>query len=318
MPTEPTLSLAICSHNPRRPTLQRVVDALRAQTVPADRYEFLVVDNASEPALASWLDLGWHPRARFVVETELGISKTRQRALQESTGELLLYVDDDNVVAPDFVERSLEIAVDHPHLGVWGPATIRPEFEQPPSPELLPFTGLLMHYEHPHDLWSNFRFGNDSVPPTAGMTLRRFVGEQWIRNNETSALRRGLGRRGTGLLTGGDDVDLSLTACDLGLGTGVFVRLVMTHVYHPGRVDPAYLERLWEGNMFSDHILNHIRGIKQLSARQWLLQDLKDWLKPLTMNRTERIFHAARVRGQRKARAFLKEFQATGREEVRL
>ena len=112
-------------------------------------------------------------------------------------------------------------------------------------------------------------------------------------------------------------MDLSLTACDLGLGTGIFTRLRMTHIYHPGRVDPKYLERLWEGNMFSDYILQYIRGTLP-SAQQQFFQDLKDRLKPLVMNRTERIFHAARVRGQRKARAFLKEFAATGREEVRL
>ena len=181
-----------------------------------------------------------------------------------------------------------------------------------PPPDLLPFTELLMHYELPHDVWSNFRHGNRSVPPTAGMTVRRPVAEQWIRNNEESALRRTLGRRGDQMFTGGDDVDLSLTACDMGMGTGLFTRLRMNHVYHSGRVDPDYLAKLWEGNMFSDFILNHIRGYAQLTPRQQTVQTVKDYLKLLTLTPTQRRYHLCRVRGQRKARAFLKKFYASG------
>ena len=206
---------------------------------------------------------------------------------------------------------------DYPFLGAIGPARIKPEFEKMPPPDLLPFTELLMHYELPHDVWSNFRHGNRSVPPTAGMTVRRPVAEQWIRNNQESPLRRSLGRRGHSQFTGSDDVDLSLTACDLGLGTGIFVRLRMTHVYHPGRVDPKYLLQLWEGNIFSEWVLNHIRGNPQpTSSRQWL-QDIKDTLKLPLLGRTERQFHRAIVRGRRKARAFLKKTLASGVPDVK-
>ena len=52
----------------------------------------------------------------------------RQRAVRETQTPLILYIDDDNVVAPDFVEKSLEIARECPYLGAFGPARIKPEF----------------------------------------------------------------------------------------------------------------------------------------------------------------------------------------------
>ncbi len=314
---EPSLSVVICTHNPRRPVLQRVVDSLHAQTTPATEWDLLIVDNGSEPPVSSFLDLGWHPRSRFLVESELGVSAARRRAVRDTETALILFVDDDNVLATDFIEKSLELTREFPHLGVFGPARIKAEFEQPPEPDLLARTELLVHYELPHDVWSNFRHGNRSVPPTAGMTVRRAVAQQWMRNTDATPLRRTLGRRGNTALIGGEDVDLSLTACDLGLGTGVFVRLGMTHVFAAKRVERAYLLRLWEGNMFSEWVLNHVRGTPQATrSRQWV-QNLKDVLKLPLLGRTERQFHLAIMRGRRKARAFLKKNLASGVSDVK-
>ncbi|MGA2852681.1 MAG: glycosyltransferase, partial [Verrucomicrobiota bacterium] len=51
------ISIIICTHNPREDYLRRVLEALRAQTLPARDWELLLVDNASEKPLASRFDL---------------------------------------------------------------------------------------------------------------------------------------------------------------------------------------------------------------------------------------------------------------------
>jgi glycosyltransferase involved in cell wall biosynthesis len=42
------LSVVICTRNPRPKSLRRVLQALSHQTLPLNRWELLVIDNASE------------------------------------------------------------------------------------------------------------------------------------------------------------------------------------------------------------------------------------------------------------------------------
>ena len=93
----PELSVIICTHNPREGILNRVLDALKAQTLPRGRWELLLVDNASKVPLDSQWDLTWHAQARHIREEELGLTPARLRGIRESQGKLLVFVDDDNV-----------------------------------------------------------------------------------------------------------------------------------------------------------------------------------------------------------------------------
>ena len=114
------VSVIVCTHNPRPNYLRRVLDALRDQSLPKDRWEFLLIDNASrEPLVGTW-DLSWHPHARHVSESEIGLSLARQRGIRESSADLLVYVDDDNVLNADYLSEALRIGNDWPALGTWG------------------------------------------------------------------------------------------------------------------------------------------------------------------------------------------------------
>src|ERR1700722_2249773 len=98
------VSVIICSHNPRENYLRRVLDALRAQTLPAQEWELLLVDNASTEPLAGRFDLSWHPNARHVREEKTGLTPARLRGIAEANGELLVFVDDDNVLRSDYLQ----------------------------------------------------------------------------------------------------------------------------------------------------------------------------------------------------------------------
>ena len=43
-----TLSVIICTHNPRLDYLRRTFDALKLQTLDRDQWELLLIDNASD------------------------------------------------------------------------------------------------------------------------------------------------------------------------------------------------------------------------------------------------------------------------------
>ena len=119
------ISVIICTHNPREDFLRRTLAALRAQTLPTTRWELLLIDNASEKSLSALWDLSWQPNARHLRENELGLTPARLCGIREAKGELLVFVDDDNILASDYLAATAELFSKRADLGVasgrsWG------------------------------------------------------------------------------------------------------------------------------------------------------------------------------------------------------
>ena len=111
------VSVIICSHNPREDYLRRVLDALKAQTLPIKDWELLLVDNASKEPMAGRFDLSWHPNARHLREEKTGLTHARLCGIAEAKAGLLVFVDDDNVLRADYLQAALKISKEWPQLG---------------------------------------------------------------------------------------------------------------------------------------------------------------------------------------------------------
>ena len=251
------VSVIICTHNPRPDALRRVLDALRTQTLPKEQWELLLVDNSShEPLGKSW-DLSWHPHARHIRENELGLTPARLRGTRESKGEHLVFVDDDNIVAEDYLFQAVSIFDRWPMLGAVG-ASIKGEFEVPPPGWIIPHLDGLVVFELERDHWSNSAGWSLATPYGAGLCVRRCVAEDYAAKVGGSQLRRRLDRAGTGMGAGGD-LDLAWCAIDLGMGTGRFVALKVTHLIPMIRLTEDYVVRLKIGFAAAHEILSTLR-----------------------------------------------------------
>lgn len=241
----PAISVVICTHNPRVDYLTRVLEALRGQTLPPERWELLVVDNASKDPVAPRFDLSWHPNARHVREDELGLTPARLRGIAESKADLLVFVDDDNVLDPDYLEQAERIAGDYPFLGAFGAGIIRPEFEVPPADWLTEkYHGFLaLRRIQGECCWSNRMNDYDASPVGAGMCAHRKIALLYASAPKGTHL---LGRRGTELFSA-EDTDLVWTSSKLGLGIGVFRPLGLTHLMPAGRLSLDYMQRIVYG-----------------------------------------------------------------------
>lgn len=249
------LSIIICAHDPRANYLARTLEALQRQTLGANLWELLLVDNASASPLASSVDLSWHPLGRHVVETELGLSIARRRGMAEARADLMMFVDDDNVLAPDYLAQAMNIAREWPQLGTFGSGAIIPEFELEPRPHLRQLVPNLALREVSAPRWSNVFPCSDATPWGAGLCITRRAAEAYTRDERHSTL--GISdRRGKSLLSGGD-VEMSFAACDAGFGMGIFPQLRLTHLIPKERVSEAYLMRLFEGILASNYMLSY-------------------------------------------------------------
>ena len=293
------VSVLIPSHNPNPDYLGMVIESLKNQTLPRTEWELLLIDNGSDRPLSATVDLQWHPNARHVREDELGVMVARRRGIRESTGGLLVNVDDDNLLAPDYLETALAISAEHRKLGVWG-GRIDPRFETEPAEWTRPWWNILAIRQIERDTWSNLYYQDLTTPPGAGMCIRRVVAEAYEQNTEKDPRRLKLCRRGKGVISAGD-CDLAYTACDIGLGTGLFTALRLTHLIGRHRLTEEYLIRLVEGINYSTVMLRALRGQVPEPAPTSLSFRLRELKLLLSMNARDRRFHYAARRGSASA-----------------
>lgn len=96
-----SVSVVVCTRD--RPTdLARCLDAIAASARRPD--ETVVVDNAPSTSAARDI-VGLRPGVRYVLAPEPGLSRARNVGVAKSTGELIVFTDDDAIVAPTWLER---------------------------------------------------------------------------------------------------------------------------------------------------------------------------------------------------------------------
>ena len=308
MPVVPQLSVVIPTRNPHPERFRRTLEGLAAQTFEHARWETLLIDNASDqpwdppPDLVTAL-----PHFRRVVEPQLGLTPARLRGLAEAQGSVIVFVDDDNVLVPDYLVGVARQFESHPGLGAAG-GPVLPKFESPPAEWTREFWPLLALRDSGEQslvcrgglgvTWPAF------APVGAGLCLRRQAAEPYLRAIANDPRRKLLDRRGAALASGGDN-DIVFAALHAGWDVGYFPELSLTHLIPSNRLDPAYLGRLNEAIMRTWVLVLHIHGqcpwpavrpwtVPLRSARAWLRT--RAWTTPA--NRIRWMGRRGQFRGQ--------------------
>jgi glycosyltransferase involved in cell wall biosynthesis len=295
------VSVIVCAHNPRPDFLTRVIEALNAQTLPTPLWELLIVDNASATPLAPGLNLNWHPHQRVVREEQLGLTHARLRGIAETSGDVLVFVDDDNILAVDYLEQALAVAEKHPRLGSWGGA-IHPQFEQPPPEWTRRYWEMLAIREVTAD-----HIGTS--PIGAGLCLRRPVARHYCQQVIDCPLRLALDRVGSSLVSAGD-MDLAGCARALDLELGVFAALRLTHLIPAHRLSEEYLLRLVEAIEFSGLLFTWLNSPNKIPANLPLRKRVRIFYDSIRKFGRKRRFHQAMRRGHRAFHQILPLLQA--------
>src|SRR5687768_5395400 len=137
------LTVAICTHN-RAGLLGQTLESLTNVRVPSDvDWRVLIVNNnctdSTDTVVARYgerLPLG------TVSEPRLGINHARNRAVVESTGDFVVFIDDDVLLDSEWLAGFVDAVRDGQHATVWG-GPIEPWYAHtPPSSYLLAFPSL--------------------------------------------------------------------------------------------------------------------------------------------------------------------------------
>lgn len=246
----PAISVILCTHNPRPDYLSRVLQALRQQTLPVEQWQLRIIDNASDRPLATEIQIPWHPDAQIIREAKLGLTPARLRGFRQSTGNLLVFVDDDNLLEPDYLLQVDHILQQHPSIGAIAGKSL-PEFAVEPANWMEEFFSVLALRDFgniPLITPDSGQAGTPFVYPEfapvgAGMALRRSAFATYVEQVTQDPHRLALGRSGRQLISG-EDNDIVLTLMQAGWRVGYFPDLQLTHLIAAQRLNGRYLAKL--------------------------------------------------------------------------
>lgn len=299
------LSLIICTYNPDENIFSRCLDAIKKASVDYKPHEILIIDNNSVNRFSEQEYFNAFLNdccARVVIETEQGLTPARLRGIREATGNILLFIDDDNFIAPNFFFQGMKTAVEYKHIGSWsGRVTLK--FENEPEAWTKPYHGLLVKREIEKDYWSNMPYLTDTMPCGAGLFVRKQVADYYVHLHETGKRNIQLDRNGSSLFSGGDN-DLAACACDIGMGVGVFHLVELIHYIPAFRTERKYLLKLAEGIAASTVVFHSFRG--KVQNQQSFKRKIANKLRWLMKSSVEREFFNAVLKGEQKGFHLLK------------
>lgn len=130
----PRVSVVIPTHD-RPDGIVRAIAALRAQTLPDDEFEIVVVDDGSGPETPRALQGLQGPRLRVVRHEQAGgPAQARNAGWRAATGELVAFTDDDCEPGPRWLEAGLRAWDGHSDRFVQGPTRPNPAHAENDGP----------------------------------------------------------------------------------------------------------------------------------------------------------------------------------------
>ncbi|MEH1835814.1 MAG: hormogonium polysaccharide biosynthesis glycosyltransferase HpsE [Nostoc sp.] len=250
--------------------LPQVLDFLLKQTgIEKLNWEIIIIDNNSHDNTNEVIKhyqktYSQNICLRYFFEKKQGISFARMRAISEARGEFVAFVDDDNLLAPDWILQSYTFGKEHPQAGAWS-GQIHGNFEGKPPENFEKIQAFLAIREHGSNPYL-FDAANLRLPPGAALVVRKQV---WCENVPQ---RPSLSGKLPGIFVQGDDYE-ALLYIHYG-GWQIWYNPTM-HTYH--QIPNWRLER--------DYLLTLARGCG-LCIFQLRLINTKNWQKPIVFVKT--------------------------------
>lgn len=240
----PSVSCVICCHNSARHLPETMRHLSAQQAAPDIRWEVLIINNAStddtaEVARAHWTGPAAVP-LRIVDEPQAGLTHARIRALAEAAGEILSFIDDDNWVCPDWVQKVAGFMAAHPEVGALG------SYNFPVSDKAFPeWFPKYRHY---------FAVAGDDVVEGditetgrmlvgAGFSLRKTAAHRLLANGFRFSLSGRSGRA----MSSGEDQELCLALQLTGWRLWFTREITLQHFLPEGRLSMRYVRGLLRG-----------------------------------------------------------------------
>lgn len=236
------LSVILCTYNRAR-YLYPVLESLATGSLPQEEYEIVLVDNNSNDNTKEECERfrADHPDIvfRYCFEPQQGLSHARNCGITHSQGEILVYVDDDALVNPEYLATYAQFfATNKSAVAAGGP--ILPQYDGCKEPDWMShytrqlITGKLYLGERQRE------FPRGAFPGGGNAAYRKSVFDAvGLFNTE-------LGRKGNSLI-GAEEKDLFDKMTTRGMKFYYLPTAILYHLIPPKKLTQDYFDRLTAG-----------------------------------------------------------------------
>ena len=226
------ISFIICTYN-RADMLRNCIYSILDNNYSKELYEIVVVNNNSTDNTEAVINelKALNKNIRYLIEEQIGLSKARNKGINESKGDIVVFLDDDTILAKEYITHLVEAI--HKNSGVvcasgqilplWGisePAWFTDAFAS--------IIGKTLYGEDDRILKGS------EMPIGANMIFKKTVfGEVGLFNSE-------LGIQGDKLGLG-EENDICLRIRKRGYNIHYFSKVLVYHNVHENKVDKNYI-----------------------------------------------------------------------------
>ncbi len=130
------ITIQLCTYN-RAHLLARVLDGCFEQTLPGDQYEVVLVNDGSRDETPAVIEAAARRATcgfTVVHQANAGLARGRNTGIARARGERIVFIDDDILPTPTFVEEHLRSHVRTPEAVVGGAVINAESFDALPPP----------------------------------------------------------------------------------------------------------------------------------------------------------------------------------------
>ena len=163
---QPTVTVCTLTHN-RQNYVKRLQQCIEAQDYPLEKIEWLVLDDSNEYSHSLTFSSGTALRIKYQrVKRKLKLGEKRNLAHKLCSGEIIIYMDDDDFYFPTRVSHAVSAL-------------------QTSGKEIAGSTKLIIYYSHDESLWISGPFGeNHATAGTFAMTKEFASKTHYNKNDE--------------------------------------------------------------------------------------------------------------------------------------
>ena len=248
MEYRPIFTIIVCAYNAEN-RIKKAIDSIVNQKFYSKLVNcFLLVDNNSKDNTALIMkeyEQNYN-NIKYVFERQQGLSFARLAGVRCTKTEWIAFVDDDNILSIDWLERAYNYIIENKNIGAFNGAVVPQVTSSLDNEQKLVlkaiYKGLACTHLNKHDIDYAQNKHPAKIPFGAGLVIRaesliNMADHGWIKVT---------GRNGD-KLSSGEDTEMCIYVKKMGYEFGYNPYMLIEHMIPTGRLSKEYAIRLWQG-----------------------------------------------------------------------
>lgn len=248
---EIAFSIITCTHNPSQDVFNQLIHSILViQESTQEPFEWIIVDNNSLPSIGSGKSyshlLNEIHTLKVINEKKKGLTAARIAGVKNARFEYIIFFDDDNEPVPDYLQNAAKLISKYPEVACWGAGKIQVNYlDENHDPWLDQKKAIFQERSIEETLTFNEPKWGKAYPQGTGMVCRKDVLINYVQKVQKGVFSL-TDRKGRSLSSGGD-VQIVLSAIQMGYKVGTSGLLKLKHNIDKNKANFAYLFRLTYG-----------------------------------------------------------------------